>query len=112
MIDNSKEYIICAAIWYKDLPLLRPDVLESRGYSPYNIDRGIVFCGWRHHNCLYQMVAITGLMQHEAGEEIQGFLTSKNIFVDRKEARKIAYAAGQLGSNEEEKGNLYSEDIY
>ena len=105
----DKEYILCAAIWYKDLPLLRPDVLEPRGFSPYNVDRGIVFCGWRHMNCLYQMVAITGLMQHEAGEEIQGFLTNTNRFVDRKEAGDIAFKAGQI---DKENNHLYAEDIY
>lgn len=105
----EREYILCAAIWYKDLPLKRPDVLEPRGFSPYNIDRGIVFCGWRHPNCLYQMVAITGLMQHEAGEEIQGFLTNTNRFVDRKEAGEIAFKAGQI---DKESNCLYSEDLY
>ena len=105
----EREYILCAAIWYKDLPLKRPDALEPRGFSPYNVDRGIVFCGWRHMNCLYQMVAITGLMQHEAGEEIQGFLTNTNRFVDRKEAGGIAFKAGQI---DKKNNHLYSEDLY
>lgn len=110
MIDTSKEYIICAAIWYKTLELKDPDVLRIRGFSPYNTDCGIVFSGWRHHNCMYQMRAITGLTDHEAGHGVQGFLTSKNMFVTRKEAVKIAENAGQIpiGSST----YLYSEDIY
>jgi len=55
------------------------------------------------------MIAMTGLKQHEAGEEIQGFLTSENRFVGRHEARKLAYEAGQV---QEDTGPLYSEDIY
>jgi len=104
-----KEYILCAAIWYKELPLIVPDVLRPRGFSPYNVDMGIVFCGWRHANCLYQMVAITGLRQCEAGEEIQGFITNLNRFVDRKEGAEIAFAAKQTS---ELKRILYSEDLY
>jgi len=105
------EYILCAAIWYKELPLIKPEVLRLRGFSPYNVDTGIVFCGWRHPNCLYQMVAITGLTQHEAGEEVQGFLTSKNRFVDRKEGLEIALKANQVINIHYGK-QLYSEDLY
>jgi hypothetical protein len=111
----KKEYILCSAIWYKDLPLKKPDILENRGFRPYNIDSGVVICGWRHGNCIYQMVAITGLrsIPAEAGEEVQGFLTNKNRFVDRKEGYEIAESAGQL--NDRSNGSsriLYSEDLY
>ena len=105
------EHILCAAIWYKKLPLIKPEVLRLRGFSPYNVDEGIVFCGWRHPNCLYQMVAITGLSQHEAGEEVQGFLTSTNRFVDRKEGLEIALKANQVINIHYSK-QLYSEDLY
>ena len=111
MRDEIPEYILCAAVWYKDLPMKRPEVLDNRGFRPYNVDRGVVISGWRHGNCIYQMVAITGLrsIPAEAGEEIQGFLTSKNRFVDRKEAGEIAFANGQT---DELKTTLYSEDLY
>ena len=107
----KQEYILCSAIWYKDLELKKPDVLKIRGFSPYNVDRGIVFCGWRHPNCMYQMVAITGLRSviTEVGEYEQGFLTSKNRFVDREEAGKIAFEQGQT---EQLHKTLYSEDLY
>jgi hypothetical protein len=55
------------------------------------------------------MIAMTGRMQHEAGEEIQGFLTNKNRFVDREEGAKIAFTAKQV--NEPLK-QLFSEDLY
>lgn len=104
-----KEQIICSAIWYKELPLVSPEVLEPRGFRPCNVDKGIVFCGWRHHNCLYQMVALTGKSDHEAGESIQGFLTNKNRFLDRKEAAEMwAKNGGKLNYG----AQLYSEDIY
>lgn len=41
--------------------------------------------------------------------EVQGFLTTKNRFVDRKEAAVLAYSAGQISEPKEE---LYSEDLY
>ena len=107
------EKIICAAIWFKELPLVRPDVLEPRGFAPYNVDKGIVFCGWRHPNCLYQMVAMTGKSSFEAGENIQGFLTNKNRFVDREEAMIIAKRENQLVVDPTHvSDSLFSEDIY
>jgi hypothetical protein len=101
--------ILCAAIWYKELPLLKPEVLEPRGFSPYNVNKGVVFCGWRHSNCIYQKVAVTGLKDSESGENVQGFLTSDNRFVDREEGAVIAFNAGQI---KEQKKRLFSEDLY
>jgi hypothetical protein len=48
------------------------------------------------------------------GEDIQGFITSKDRFVDRKEAYKIAVQSGQVHSNslQPELKELYSEDLY
>jgi hypothetical protein len=40
---------------------------------------------------------------------VQGFLTSDDRFVDRREAAKIALAAGQV---KEELKVLFSEDLY
>ena len=107
------EYILCAAIWYKELPLRDEEILRHRGFSPYNVDKGIVFCGWRHPNCMYQMVAITGKrsVESEVGENIQGFLTSQNRFVDRKEGLEIALKANQV-INIHYGSQLYSEDLY
>ena len=74
------ERIICAAIWYKDFPLIKDDILDQGFIRPINCDRGIVFCGHRHHNCLYQMVAITGKYQNEIGEE--NFSSEVRNYVD------------------------------
>jgi len=108
LIDTNKEYILCAAIWYKDLPLVETHFPKTH-LRPVNVDKGIVFCGHRHLQCLYQMIAMTGLKQYQAGEEIQGFLTNENRFVGRQEARMIAYSAGQV---DKEAGQLFSEDLY
>lgn len=111
-MKNDKEYILCSAIWYKELQLKKPEVLKLRGYGPYNVDKGIVLCGWRHANCLYQMVAIYGMANYEAGESVQGFLTNTNRFVDRIEGRKIAFEAKQFKEPSINKTHLFSEDIY
>lgn len=109
--SKSPEVILCAAIWYKELEMKKEEVLRPRGFSPYNVETGIVFCGWRHPCVLYQMVAMTGLRHAEAGESVQGFLTSKNRFVDRHEALAIAIKQKQV--NAADVGNqLYSEDLY
>lgn len=106
-----KEYILCAAIWYKELPLIKNDVPETH-LRPVNCKTGIVFCGHRHLQCLYQMIVMAGKKQSEAGEEIQGFLTNKNRFVDRTEGKTIAMKALQLKAGVSIKGQLFSEDLY
>lgn len=105
-----KEYILCAAIWYKEIPLKKeiPQVL------PKNCDKGLVVLGHRHGQCMWTMGSLTGLRSvtnavDGVGEYEQGFLTNTNRFVDRKEAGQIAFAAGQT---EELKTTLYSEDLY
>ena len=107
---TSTERILCAAIWYKDIPLKAdiPQVL------PKNCDRGLVVLGHRHCQCMWTMSSLTGLRTCEigedcAGESEQGFLTNKNRFVDREEAGQIAFNAGQT---DELKRTLYSEDLY
>ena len=109
--DRLGEYILCSAIWYKELPLKKPEIFKNRGFGPYNVDKGIVICGWRHPNCIYSMVSLTGKrsVPEESGEFIHGFLTNKNRFVDRKEGGAIAYNSGQT---EKFKTYLFSEDLW
>lgn len=106
----GKEYILCAAIWCKEIPLKKtiPQVL------PVNCDRGIVVTGHRHGQCIWTIGCLTGLRavtnaEDGIGENIQGFLTNTNRFVDRSEGAKIAFDAGQI---EKEIKTLYSEDLY
>lgn len=103
------EYILCAAIWYQDLKLIKSDMPNTH-LRPKNIKEGIVFCGHRHLQCLWQMTCMTGKRQSEAGLEIQGFLTNLNRFVDRQEGATIHISnGGKLFYSSKE---LYSEDLY
>lgn len=110
----QKEYILCAAIHYSDYKNDDPEFINSQ---PRNISAGIVISGHRHHNCIATWFALTKIPTRKP-EHQQGFLTSLNRFVDRKEAFLIAKNNGQLLSpNLHDQGNaagniLTSEDLY
>ena len=109
-LTKKKEYILCAAIWYKDIPLQK--VID--GVLPKNCDRGLVVLGHRHGQCMWTMSSLTGLRsvtnaEDGVGEYEQGFLTNKNRFVDREEGGKIAFDANQT---EDLRTTLFSEDLY
>jgi len=106
-----EEKIICAAVWYKELQLKQ--VMPLHTYLPKNLDKGIVFSGHRHGQCIYSKCALTGLRDAESGENEQGFLTSKNRFVSREEALEIALKQNQVIDHSQIRGNrLFSEDLY
>jgi hypothetical protein len=110
MDKTVKEYILCAAIWYKDIPLQK--VIE--GVLPKNCDKGLVVLGHRHGQCMWTMSSLTGLRsvtnaEDGVGDHEQGFLTNTNRFVGREEAAQIAFAAGQI---KEQTTRLFSEDLY
>jgi hypothetical protein len=114
-MKEQSEKIICAAVWYKNFKL--KEEIPHNSFAPKNIDTGIVICGHRHHNCFYTMIVITGLtdmeIENQSGEIIQGFLTSKNRFVDRTEALEIALRENQVIDLNEVRGDrLFSEDLY
>ena len=88
MIDNSKEYILCAAIRRK----------HPREGSPYwegTNDIMNIEIGYRHHDIFHRF---NNKGDYEVSSLIadQGFYTSKGRFVDRYEGMKIAYEAGQV----------------
>ena len=110
MIDNSKEYILSAAIWYKD------GTEAPRGFIAQNIDSGVVIGQWRHGNVI-NVRATNPLwnskkLAERRGEnpmkiekyedtlsyfdEIDGFITSKGRFVDRWQAAELALLCGQI----------------
>jgi len=104
----SKEIILISAIWYKDLEN------EIKQSLPINCDSGVVILGHRHGQCIQTLLSLKGLRTvtyapDGAGNHIQGFLTSKNRFVNRKEAAQIAFDTGQT---KDLKGLLFSEDLY
>jgi hypothetical protein len=105
-MTKRQEKIICAAIWYKEQ--------HTPVHGPINIKKGIVICGHRHPHCIGAFNALTGLrsVTPDCGEYEQGFLTSHNRFVDRKEGFDIAANAFQLGVTYANQTELYSEDLY
>ena len=113
MIDNSKEYVLCAAIWYKD------GTEAPKGFIAQNIDSGVVIGQWRHGNCIniratnpiWNKKTLNERLDREGGavpmmvsnekpdieyDYVDGFITSKGRFVDRWQAAKIALDCGQL----------------
>jgi hypothetical protein len=98
---DKPEYIVCAAIHY------RGAANHCYEHQPVNIDYGYVVTGLRHHNCINMYYVLTGRPSRSA--DCQGFLTSKNRFVDRQEAAEIAYQAGQTAPKH---ASLHSEDLY
>lgn len=93
------EKILCAAIWFKDGK--DPDL-----FSPINITEGFVISGWRHG----AIMRIGDRLNISPKNSVQGFLTSENRFLDRKEARELAVTTGQC--KPEFPDELYSEDLY
>lgn len=87
----KKEIIICAAVVATD---------------------GSIYRGHRHNNCL-ELIYELGKKQRP-DHEAQGFITSENRYVDRKEAYKIQRAAGIPSASEDgyQGTDLYSEDLY
>lgn len=118
MIDNSKEYIVCAAYkTIKDTPHLK--YLTEKGhkvkeayYEPHRQVMGMV-TGWRHPDILWKFGDI--IDRNDSG----GFMTSKGRYVDRVEAMGIALESGQVTKEKAIRDDghapywpLYSEDIY
>ena len=88
MIDNSKEYILCAAI-------RRRQPREGFPYWEGTNDIMDIEIGYRHHD-IFHRFNNRGDYEVSILMEDQGFYTSKGRFVDRYEAMKIAYEAGQV----------------
>lgn len=74
MNDDSVRVIVCPAIRARDT--------------------GVVLCGLHHGTCMGQAINL-GLKKEGQRWDI-GFIDNKGVFVDRKEAWKIADAAGQI----------------
>ena len=126
------EHIICAAVHYDN-------GLEYRFHEKFGIETGFVIAGWRHPYVAsvlplnpyflkrvfdennkeeiqkYEELNVKygwqegGLTRCKA---VQGFLTSEGRFVDRKEAYRIALAAGQIDDSGGYDKELFSEDLY
>ena len=105
--EEQKERILCSAIYFNDG--------EKYSHQPVNIDIGFTIEGRRHSDCFMTMFILTKGNRFFLGkEETQGFITTKNRFVDRHEAWKIAKEANQIIENPNRywDGRLFSEDLY
>lgn len=101
--SNKTEYILCAAIHYLDGNVWL--------HQPKNIENGFVVCGRRHHNCFMTRKILAGEYS-EHMDNVQGFVTSKNMFLNRQEAYELAIANGQLKESYSESRTLVSEDLW
>lgn len=100
------EYILCAATWFDDG--------KEHAHQPKNIETGLVYCAYRHCS-IYQLIGGSVADRTQAGfvKRAEGFLTSKNRFVDRQEGLAIALASGQVDSVESLHSSvLTSEDLW
>jgi len=122
---RNEEYLVCSAIHF--------DNGRKYDQQPNNINTGMVICGLRHHNCFYTLISLFGIAFNDVcfnnesnfqflstvekikelfGEhkKIQGFLSNKNKFYDRKDALVIAREAGQVDKLISQQ--LTSEDLW
>jgi len=97
--------IICSAVWVDD----------GIKYSsqPKNIKSGFVVCGRRHCNCFTTL----SLIYDNPAELIhckvvQGFLSSEDVFLNRKQALPVANHAKQFVGEKLLSGVLISEDLW
>lgn len=108
MNGQEGEWILCAAIHFDDG--------IKHQHMPSGIETGIVICGRRHNNCYSILAALKGIQAHvgKCGRDAQGFITSHDRYVGRKEGYKIARAAGQLllDLGDGEDMGLISENLY
>jgi hypothetical protein len=114
----KKEFILCAAIWVNDK--------QKHEQQPANIEIGFVICGRRHNNCYQTIKDLKGDvntyfksldMSEDNYREHQGFITSLDRYVNRKEGLNIAKANNQIqfglrASGNEDDSILISENLY
>lgn len=114
----NKEFILCAAIWVNDK--------QKHEQQPDNIGIGFVVCGRMHNNCYQTIKDLKGDvntylksldMSEDNYREHQGFITSLDRYVNRKEGWSIAKANNQIqfgliASENEDDSILISENLY
>ena len=103
--EDRAERVLCAALHIDDG--------KPRVHQP--TETGIVFCGHRHNSIFSHPSYEDDGTTRVEGRRYQGFLTSKNRFIGREEARAIALDMGQAGGplvTTEKPDELYSEDLY
>jgi len=102
MSNGEIEYVMCSANWIDD------DIDYS--HKPYNIDKGLVFGGIRHGS-IFEMTQRIYPHDEYGNKTIQGFLTTKNRFLNREDALELVKSNGQL-KKELLGSELQSEDLW
>ena len=87
LANGETEYVMCAANHYDDG--------KDHMFQPYNIDKGFIVCGWRHACCGSAYMA-SNKDAKRWDDCTQGFLTTKNRFLNRQEAYELVTSTGQL----------------
>lgn len=102
-LNNGKtEYVMCAANWIDD-------GIEYT-FKPYNIDTGRVYSGHRHPQ-IFELTKDIYPFSEYGKSTVQGFLTTKNRFLNREEALELVQKNGQL-TKPILGGVLTSEDLW
>ena len=110
---ENKEFILCSAIHFKN----------GAETTVCGVEDGVIICGRRHSDCYATLKGIVDYYSDDAylhlhlNRDEQGFLTSENRFVSRKEAWDIAKENGQIkfgleASENGELSELISENLY
>lgn len=81
--DQFPEMVQCSAIWVNDV--------QKYAFQPNNVETGQVYCGFRHSAIIEQLRNVRTVYPM-----IQGFLTSKNRFLDCDQAHVLVKENGQL----------------
>ena len=74
--------------------------------------KGIIIRGHRHGDCIQAMRRMD--LKPSSSSNSQGFITSKNRYVNREQGRKLQDAAGIKSADREgyRGTTLFSEDLY
>ena len=109
MIDNSKEYIICAAIKKKKSykPIDRITYKSGEAQSKYGLLDDIydIEIGRRHCDIISRFGSDVLDLRN------QGFYTNWGRYISREEALQLALSSKQI-TDHSHKTQLFSEDLY
>ena len=124
--DNVPEYIVCSAILIKeirnhitDLSFDNDNILYAlKHLKPTNIETGIMLTGLRHDDCIFTgyllvrtryNISLEQFIEKFINDAEQGFLTSKNRFLNRVEAAEFI---GNTPVTKQPTDLLISENLY
>ncbi len=94
----------------EELEQLKRDTREVCICAAVRLPGGCITRGHRHEDCFQRMLD----RKIDRTDSVQGFITSRNRFVDRAAGRRLQDAAGLTSADPEgyEPGTLLSEDLY